>query len=184
MIGCFGSLAVLSDHDAVHSERATVTAWAVLAIATVIMLWTADRWARFAAAFFFGPAVPKIAAAILFFGTGSYDSAYSISRLELAELLAYAVAVVALTWKFVGKRPAPTTLLDRFALTFFVLATFRQVVMPDRFLPWSLLLGAVGLLIAWSVHRLNRIPGRERAKKQRYGVPESLGKESASSQAK
>ncbi|HEX3879576.1 MAG TPA: hypothetical protein VHW24_21485, partial [Bryobacteraceae bacterium] len=60
------------------------------------MLWTADRWARFAAAFFFGPAVPKIAAAILFFGTGSYDSAYSISRLELAELLAYAVAVVAL----------------------------------------------------------------------------------------
>jgi hypothetical protein len=117
MVGCVGSLAVISDHDAVRSGRATVTAWTALVLATMIMLWTANRWAPFVTGFFFGPAILKIAA-VLFFGADSYDSAHSISRIELAEFLAYAVAVVALTSRFAGRRPAPTTLLDRLALTF------------------------------------------------------------------
>lgn len=65
----------------------------------------------------------------------SYYAANSISRVELVEFLAYAVAVVVLTSRFVGKHQEPTTLVGRFALTFFVVATFRQVVIPYRFPP-------------------------------------------------
>jgi hypothetical protein len=130
------------------------------------MVWTANRWAPFVTGFFFGPAVLKIAA-VLFLGSDTYYSSHSISRTGLAEFLVYALAVVALTARFVGNHPAPTTVLDRFALTFFVLATFRQVVVPYRFPPWFLLLGGVGLLVAWCAHRLN---GGKRKKRQRREV--------------
>ena len=154
-----------------QSERATLAAWAALSIATMIMLWTANRWAPFVTGFFFGPAVLKIAA-VLSFGSDSYFLSRQITRAELAEFLAYAVAVIALTSRFVGKHPAPTTLLDRFALTFFVVATFRQVVIPYRFPPWPLLLGGVGLLIAWLVHRLTACKHKKRRSHER---PEVFG---------
>jgi hypothetical protein len=135
------------DRDTVHSERATLAAWAALVTATMIMLWTANRWAPFVTGFFFGPAVLRIAG-VLFLGSDSYYSAHSISRAGLAEFLAYVVAVVARRARFVGKHPAPTTLLDRLRLTFFVMGAFSQVAIPCRFPPWPLLLGGFGLVIA------------------------------------
>jgi hypothetical protein len=164
MVGCAGGLAVISDHESVHSELATLAAWAALGISAMIMLWTANRWAPFVTGFFFGPAVLKIAA-VLFLGSDSYYSSHSISRVELAGFLAYVVAVVAFTLRFAGKHPTSTTLLDRFALTFFVVATLRQVVIPYRFPPWPLLLGGVGLLIAWWVHRLT---GRKHKRQRQF----------------
>jgi len=172
MLVCLGGWAVVSDHDTARSGRAIATAWGALAFAATVMFWTANRWARFVTGFIFGPAVPKIVG-VLAFGTDSYYSTHSISRVEVAEFLAYAVAVVALTVRFVGKHPPPTTLLDRFALTFFVFATFRQVVIPYRFPPWSLLLGALGLLIAWSVHRIHRPPRRKHLSRQHHRLTQA-----------
>lgn len=153
MSACLGALEILSGHESKHGARATLLAWAVLTIATVIMLWTANLWARFVTILFFGPAVPRIGA-LLLLGSGSFQSSDSHPQVELAEFLAYSIAVIALTWRFVGKHPAPTTVLDRLALTFFVLAVIREAVIPYQPPPWSLILGGLLLLIAWFVHRL------------------------------
>jgi len=126
MMASFVGLAVMSDHESVHSDSALLAAWSALGITTLIMVWTANRWAPFVTGFFFGPAVLKIAA-VLFLGSDTYYSSHSISRTELAEFLVYALAVVALTARFVGNHPAPTTVLDRFALTFFVLASSEEL---------------------------------------------------------
>jgi len=56
-------------------------------------------------------------------------SSHRITRTEAAELLLSALCH-ALTWRFVGNRPAPTTLLDRLALTFFVLAHAQTMAIP------------------------------------------------------
>jgi len=125
--------------------------WTALLLVAILMLWTANLWARFITGFFFGPAVLKVLA-VLVLEQDSYYSSHSLSRIDLAELLAYSAAVVALTWRFVGKRPVPTTFFDRLALTFFVFATTKQVVAPYRFPPWFLLSGGIALLAAWCAY--------------------------------
>ena len=130
--------------------------WVALALAAILMLWTANRWAPFVAAFFFGPAVVKILA-VLVFEQDTYYSSHSISRKALAELLVYSLAVVALTARFVGKRPASVTVFDRLALTFFVFTSLSEVVVPNPFLQWPLFAGTGGLLASWMAERFTRV---------------------------
>jgi hypothetical protein len=52
--------------------------------------------------------------------------------------------------------PAPTTFVDRLALTFFVLATLKQVVTAYHWPPLPLISGLAALLIAYWVSRRAR----------------------------
>lgn len=134
------------------SNRSVLFSWIAFMSAVIIMLCTANRWTPYVAGFFFGPAVLKVLGMLLV-GDDAYYSAHSITRGEMAEFLAYCVAVVGLTSRFIGKRPAPTTVVDRIALTLFVFSSFEQVVIPYRFPPWPLLFGLTALFAAWCAHR-------------------------------
>ena len=121
------------------------TSWTSLVVAAIVVLLTAHRWAPFVTGFFFGPATLKMLG-ILVFNSDSYYSSHSITRLAVIELLAYSVAVIWLTWRFVGERPAPTTVLDRLALTFFVFTTAGQMITPIVS-PWFLISGGLRSLL-------------------------------------
>ncbi len=155
MVALLGGLSRLSEHQSDQSTGSIFVSSAALVVAALTMIWTANRWAPFVAGFFFGPAVLKLLG-ILIVGDDSYYSAHSITRTTVAEFLAYALVVVGLTSRFIGKRPAQTTLLDRLALTFFVFATFKQVVNPYHFPPWPLLSGITALFVAWCGYRVAR----------------------------
>jgi hypothetical protein len=153
LVGGLGSLIVLSDRTATRGLGQFVL-WCCILLATAgIMFMTANRWSPYVAGFFFGPAILHVCF-VLFFGSDSYYSTNSFSQLDAAEFLVFAIAVVALTVRFVGERPAPTTLIDRLALTFFAMAMFRQMVIPYRFPPFPLMSGVGALLIAWIAFRL------------------------------
>jgi hypothetical protein len=147
-----GGIGRFSDEQ--HGLGWTLGSCVALAIAATILFSTANRWAPWVLVFF-GPAVPRILA-ILVFEQDSYLSSHSISRLEVAEFLAYALAVVLLTMRFIGKRPAATTFLDRIALTVFVFAQFFDLMQPQHFLHWPMLLGLTGLFAAWLARRHSR----------------------------
>jgi FtsH-binding integral membrane protein len=68
---------------------------------------------------------------------------------ELIELFAYFSAIVALTWRFSSKRPAMTTIFDRFALTGCIFATLSFFAASYRFRPWVLIFGLAALVVAW-----------------------------------
>ena len=153
ILAVLAGLSRIYEHQSARSTGSISLSWAVLVMAALIMIWTANRWARFVTGFFFGPAVLKIVG-ILILGDDSYYSAHSITRTTLVEFFAYALVVVGLTARFVGKRPAQTMFLDRLALTFFVFATLKQVVTPYHFPPWPLLSGVIALFIGWCGHRL------------------------------
>jgi hypothetical protein len=125
------------------------------------MLWTANRWAPLVTGFFFGPAAIRILAALVL-EQDSYYLAHSITRTGLAGFLAVSLAVIALTSRFVGKHPGPTTVFDRLALTFFAVAALRQMMVPNFFPPWFLLSGVIALFAAWCFHRFTRVKLKRR----------------------
>jgi hypothetical protein len=153
MMAVLVGLGRLAEDHRNQTGSSILLSWLAVVAAALIMVWTAHRWAPFVTGFFFGPAVLKILG-VLTLGDDSYYSAHSMTRTSVAELLAYALVVVVLTARFVGKRPAMTTGLDRIALTVFVFATFKQVLMPHPFPAWWLLAGVTALFIAWCAHRL------------------------------
>lgn len=79
-------------------QYALLASWGMLALATIVMFWTADRWAPYLPAFFVFPAVFKSLAVILI-GPNPHSSISSnwLTRLDATELLAYCVVVIALT---------------------------------------------------------------------------------------
>lgn len=127
----------------------------LLAGASVVMVFTANRWSPWVTGFFFGPAVLKLAMVLVL---GSNDP--SVSRSELAAVLGYAAAIVLLTARFIGDNPAPTTLVDRLALTFFALAMCKQLTIAFSFPPWPLILGGLALLVSWSSYRFKHAKRR------------------------
>lgn len=111
-----------------------------------MLLFTVHRWASDMPAALFMRAIAKRSLILVLV-------AYSpIQRLRLAEFLLYSLAVVALTWRFVVRRPAMTTLVDRLALTFFVVANLNQLVVPYSFPPLWLWRGA-GVIAGTVRHR-------------------------------
>jgi hypothetical protein len=145
-----------------QGDRSALFSWLAIVAAVLIMIATANRWAPYVL-LFFGPAALKIIA-LLIIGDKAYYTAHSMTRLELFGFLAYLIAVVSLTSRFVGKRSAPTTIVDRFTLTFFVFSGFEQAFVAYHFPPLPLLFGVAALLIGWVFYRVTVKPVRSRNK--------------------
>lgn len=137
-----------------YGRYGALVSWSMVCTSSIIMFWTTNRWAPYVPGFFFLPALFKILWVVLA-GPNPHSpiSYHRLSRAEAAEIFAVCIAVVVLTWRFVGGRPAFTTLLDRLALTFFVLAAIRQVTISYQWPPLPLLSGLFALLIAWCVYQ-------------------------------
>jgi hypothetical protein len=140
-----------------RAPLALLNDWWSLPIAATIMLLTAQRWAPFAIAFFFGPGLRNA----LIVAIGGPNPASPIiwlrtPRLEATELATCLALVVVLTWRFLRERPAPTTLIDRCALTLFAITSLEQAMVDYRFPPVSLLSGITALFVAWVAYRLRR----------------------------
>jgi len=128
--------------------------WCVLCFASVMMFVTVNRWVSFVPAF----CCFTLVRSVLTFGLLSSASTAAdwASRRYLLEPLVICVVVTALTWRFIGNIPARTTFLDRFALTFFVLAQLNQMAISCHWPPLLLIAGLSALLIAWCDYRWNR----------------------------
>ncbi len=151
-----GGLSTLPAGAPAYGRYGVLVSWGMLCVGSIIMFWTANRWAPFVPGFFCVPALLKILGMLLVGPNQSSSTSHRITRIEAAELLAVFVIVTALTWRFVGNRPAPTTLLDRLALTFFVLATLKQMAIPYHWPPLPLISALSALLISWSGYRWER----------------------------
>jgi hypothetical protein len=148
-----GSLATLPAGAPAYGRYGVLVSWTALCVASIIMFWTVERWAAYLAGFFCVPAIFKALGLILFGpNPNTLNPSSHFSRAEAAEVLAGCVMVVALTWRFVGGRPAATTFLDRLALTFFVLAALKQAV-TQHWPPIALISGFAALVIAWCAYR-------------------------------
>jgi hypothetical protein len=128
--------------------------WSMLCFASVMMFVTVNRWVA-AVAGFYCLALVRILA-VLTFGLVSSTTADWSSRSDLLESFVFCLVVAALTWRFAGNTPAPTTFLDRFALTFFMLAQLYQMAITYHWPPLPLISGSFALLFAWWVYRWNR----------------------------
>jgi hypothetical protein len=163
----FGGISTLPDGAPAYGRYGLFVSWSMLCAGTIVMLWTANRWAPYLPGFFCLPAVLKTLAVILVGPDPKAVIAWQrLSRTDAAEVFAACVVVIALTWRFLGRRPAATTFLDRLALTFFVLAAIKQVVTPYHWPPRLLISGFVGLLSAWCAYRWNLHQGRTRLRRQ------------------
>jgi hypothetical protein len=128
-------------------------------VALTIMFITADRWGGFAAGFFF---LPGAARALGSFFTG-YDYSYPprpLSRLESGLFALYSIAVIALVWRFIGRRKIAITIVDRLALTTFATCCAVFLVRPQSYVAPAL--GLVALLIAWVLHRWHYVKEHRR----------------------
>lgn len=157
MLLAIGGFSTLPTGAPAWGRYGLLFSWGSLCGAAIIMFCTVNRWAAVAPGFFFGPALLK---AFFVFAVGpsplSSNPAYRMGRREAAELLFLSALVIALTWRFLGKRPAPTTLFDRLALTFAGLAMFDQIVIPYHWPPLPLTSALLALLAAWCMYRLER----------------------------
>jgi hypothetical protein len=127
--------------------------WVMLCFASLIMFVTVNEWVALVPAFYV--LILTRIVGVLIIGTFSSSSTTSDwgNRRDLFELLVVCVVVSALSWRFIGNTPAPTTLLDRFALTFFVLAQLIQTAIIYHWPPLPLTSGLSALLIAWCGYR-------------------------------
>ena len=131
--------------------------WWWLPVSSIIMLLTVHRWAPFSIAFIFGSGLRNTLTVVV--GGPSPNSPITwlrTPRLEALEMLTLFTVVIALTWRFLRDRPAPTTFLDRCALTFFALAALEQVLVDYSFPPVPLLSGITALFIAWVPYHFRR----------------------------
>jgi hypothetical protein len=128
--------------------------WSMLCFSSVMIFVTVNRWVAAVAAFYCFVCVRTLG--VLTFGLVSSTSSDWASRRDLLESFVFCIVVAALTWRFAGNSPAPTTLLDRFALTFFALAQLDQMAITYHWPPLPLISGLSALLIAWSAYRWNR----------------------------
>ena len=161
----FGGISTLQAGAPAYGNYGPFVSWGMVCFATVILFLTANRWASIGIGFFCVPALFK-SLAVLFFGTNPSSSIpyHTLARMQAGEILFVCAIVIALTWRFAGNHPAPTTFLDRIALTFFVLATIMQMIIPYSWPPLPLISGLTALLIAWCVYRWQQA-GRSRKNK-------------------
>ncbi len=139
IVAAFGSLGRISRDQ-------SPVAWATVVASAVIMIFTAPRWARFGV---LGLGFP-VKALLL-------RPAY---LREFGEFAAFSVFVALLTYRFWKTRPAKTTLIDRLALTAFILCSLDAAAV-QRVLP--ALIGLGPLAIAWCVARGSNTTNRNAA---------------------
>jgi len=172
LVLAFGGISTLPAGAPAYGNYGPLVSWGMVCLATVILFLTANRWASIGIGFFCVPALFK-SLAVLVVGTNPSSSIphYRLTRTQAVEILLVCIVILALIWRFAGSRPAPTTFVDRIALTFFVLATIKQMVIPYSWPPLPLISGLSALLIAWCVYRWQQA-GRSR--KHHHGTFETL----------
>jgi hypothetical protein len=146
----FGGISTLTATDPPDGRHVRLMAWAAVSLAGLILFLTADRWAAFGITFLFGPALLKSIAAFIFaMASGGSVSEHSLTSSQASELALLCVTTIALNWRFLRRHPAPTTFLDRIALTYFVLASMVQITVSYHWPPWPLVSGLVAMLAAF-----------------------------------
>lgn len=150
----FRGISSLAVGPPAYGSYGSFVPWGLVCLSTVILFLTANQWVSIGIGFFCVPAVFK-SLAVLVSGTNlsSAISYYRLTRTQAGEILLVCITIIALTSRFHGNPPAPTTFIDRIALTFFVLATIKQMVIPYSWPPWPLISGLSALLMAWGVYR-------------------------------
>lgn len=158
----FGGISTLPAGAPAYGNYGAFVSWSMVCLSTVILFLTANRWASIGIPFFCVPALFK-SLAVLLIGTNPSSSIpyYRLTRTQAGEILFVCIFIIALTWRFAGNHPAPTTFIDRIALTIFVLAAIKQMVIPYNWPPVPLVSGLSALLIAWCVYRWQQA-GRNR----------------------
>lgn len=174
LVLAFGGISTLPAGAPAYGSYGPFVSWGMVCLAAFILFLTANRWASIGIAFFCVPALFK-SLAVLAFGTNPTSSIpyYRLTRMQSTEILFVCVIVIALTWRFTRDHPAPTAFLDRIALTFFVLATIKQMIIPYSWPPSPLISGLTALLIAWCVYRWQQA-GRSR--KHQHGTASTFDK--------
>jgi hypothetical protein len=155
-----------------YGRSGPLVSWGMVCLSAVILFLTANRWASLGPGFFCVPGLFR-SLGILVFGTNPSSSVpyYRTTRTQAGEVLLFCIIVIVFTWRFARNHPAPTTFIDRIALTFFVLATVKQVVIPYTSPPLPLISGLLVLLIAWCVYRWQLARGNQ---KDRRGEPSTF----------
>ena len=147
--------------DIACPRSAKTVSWGLLTVTPVIMISTANRWAPTVVLFFFGRAIIR-AISTFFLPLDPHANGY-LSRTQIAEFLVYSILVVALTFRFLRNRPAPTMPLDRLALTAFVLVTLEQLISQSRFSSAPSLIAIGALAVAWGTQRFTHRKPRPKA---------------------
>jgi hypothetical protein len=150
----FWSISTLLLDAPSHVQSGHFVFWSMLCFSSVMIFVTVNRWVAAVAGFYCFVLVRILG--VLIFGLVSSTSSDWASRRDFIESFVFCIVVAALTWRFAGNSPAPTTLLDRFVLTFFVLAQLYQVAITYHWPPFPLISGLCALFIAWSAYRWNR----------------------------
>jgi hypothetical protein len=130
--------------------------WTMLGFASVTMFVTVHRWVSFVPAFYFLSFLRVLGVLMIGSFSSSWKESAWAARIDFLELVVACIAVIGFTWRFLGARPASTTLLDRFALTLFVLTQIHTMAVTGRAPRWPSVLGYSALAIAWCVYRWNR----------------------------
>ena len=153
LVLALGSISTLPAGAPAYGDFGVFVSWSMLCVASVIMLLTANRWAPYVPGFFCLPGLFKAVVLLLLGPSPTSPIASSrATRAEAMEIVVVCIIVIVLTWRFVGKRPAPTTLLDRVALTFLVLATDDRLSLAAHAIDIGLI-RALGCLVRTSVGR-------------------------------
>jgi hypothetical protein len=168
------SMILLIGGTPVSGRLAHFEAWAVLFAASMVILFTANRWASFVPSFFALALVRDLGVIVFAATSSSWIASGGITRNTALQLLGVSAAVIVLTWRFVGDRPAPTRLRDRVSLTILVLGMLMQIVIPYHWPPWPLIASFSVLFIVWFVDRWNHLPKRRKRENGGSGVVETL----------
>ena len=162
-----GGLSTLPAGAPKYGHYGLVVSWAMVGLAAVILFITANRWAAVGPGFFCVPALFR-AVTVLMFGTNPSSSIpyFRLNRTRAAEILFVCVIIIVFIWRFIGNRPAPTTFLDRIALTFFALATLKQITIAYSWPPVPLISGLSALFVTWCAYLKREMETSSREFKQ------------------
>lgn len=161
-----GGLAVLRTPEAIRPVsfvgRHPITPWACVVVATLILIFTIDRWVTILP----GILGYGILGGLIMLASGHYGKMHVPRPIALAFTL-YTIAGTGLALSFARR---PLTLIDRVALLAFVFCLALSMT-PDNFAMTAALgIGVAFLLIAWVLDRIPRHYGHEGLQRSRHAA--------------
>lgn len=124
----------------VGANHSPLISWSMVCLGAVVIIVTANRWAAGGPGIFCGPVLFASVNIVIFGSHPSRGNHYlRATRMEAAEMMLFCIAVIALTFRFMKDGPSPTTLIDRIALTVFVMMSLKQMTIPYTWPPLPLL---------------------------------------------
>jgi hypothetical protein len=151
ILAAVGLIQLISAAPSFHF-RGPLTAWIELALATVIIFATAERWGGFIPGFFF---LRSASLGIFYavFPSLAPDRSREVTRWEAGLLGVYSIMIIAVLWRFIPPRRVQATVLDRAALTIFALSVAMMMALPSSTALRAPLIGSAPLLVAWATYR-------------------------------